>query len=128
MPQGPSPEPWKVREGQAQTCQAGQESQPRPGDKAMRMQARSSTTMTVTPGVEGWPCSEGLTIKRLRRLLVPAVVAIAFVACSAAPAFAGSVWWGLNSGSWPSNLPPEGIGRIVVNVQNRGYASASGEG
>ena len=93
----------------------------------MRIQTRPSITTTAMPRAEGPTDSEGLAVRRLTRLLAPVVVLMAFMVCSAAPAFAGTVWWGLNSGSWPSNLPPEGIGRIVVNIQNRGYASASGE-
>jgi hypothetical protein len=43
-----------------------------------------------------------------------------------APAFAGSAWWGLTSGSWPSNLPPGGTGKVIVTAQNRGYTDAEG--
>jgi hypothetical protein len=41
-------------------------------------------------------------------------------------AFAGSVWWGLTSGSWPGSLPAGGDGVVVVTAQNRGYADADG--
>ena len=51
-----------------------------------------------------------------------------FCACVfVSPAFAGSAWWGLTSGSWPSNLPPGGTGKVIVTAQNRGYADAEGE-
>jgi hypothetical protein len=46
----------------------------------------------------------------------------------AAPALAGSVWWGLTSGSWPGKLAPESQGKVVLSAQNRGYTTAEGSG
>jgi hypothetical protein len=66
----------------------------------------------------------------LRSKLSVAVFTASMVVLSigVAPAVAGSVWWGLNSGSWPANLPREGTGKVVVTAQNRGYESANGSG
>lgn len=61
----------------------------------------------------------------MRRVAMTAVVFVVLLA-GASPAFAGSAWWGLTSGSWPSNLPQGGTGKVVVTAQNRGYADASG--
>jgi hypothetical protein len=48
---------------------------------------------------------------------VVVMVALVF----AAGAFASSaVWWGVQSGSWPSSVPVEGKAWLVVTVQNRG--------
>lgn len=58
--------------------------------------------------------------------MVVGVVLVLSVGVS--PAFADSAWWGLSSGSWPSNLPAEGRGEIVVTAQNRGYEKADGSG
>lgn len=44
----------------------------------------------------------------------------------AVPAYASSVWFGLTSGSHPTNLSPGGTGEIVVTAENRGYAPADG--
>jgi hypothetical protein len=58
--------------------------------------------------------------------LAAAAVAIVFV-LGAAPACASSVWWGLTSGSRPTDLPlPGGTGQIVVTAENRGYTNAEG--
>jgi hypothetical protein len=52
------------------------------------------------------------------------------------PALAGSVWWGLTSGSWPSSLQVGACGgtgkavcgKLVVSAENRGYVEADGGG
>ncbi len=55
---------------------------------------------------------------------VSVVLALMF---GVAPAFAGpSSWWGLTSGSWPTNLPESGSGKIVVTAENMGDASVEG--
>jgi hypothetical protein len=51
---------------------------------------------------------------------------LAAALAGATPALAGSVWWGLQSSSWPSRLAPGGEGKIVVSAQNRGDASIDG--
>jgi hypothetical protein len=68
----------------------------------------------------------------MRRVVLGVSVLGAFVLCvGVAPVFAlgsssSSVWWGLTSGSQPSNLPENGAGRIIVTAQNRGYGSVDG--
>jgi hypothetical protein len=65
---------------------------------------------------------------RMRGVGVCAGLVLTVLGFSASPAVAGSAWWGLSSGSWPSNLPAGGVGRVVLSAQNRGDASASGIG
>jgi hypothetical protein len=65
--------------------------------------------------------------RSIGRALLGVMGALALVlVLGVSPAFAGSVWWGLDSGSWPSSLPEGGRGRIVVTVQNRGDESVDG--
>jgi hypothetical protein len=52
------------------------------------------------------------------------IVLLAVFAFPASPSFASSVWWGLTSGSRPTNLPPGGTGMIVVTAENLGYTPA----
>lgn len=41
-------------------------------------------------------------------------------------AVAASPWWSLGSGSWPTNLPANGTGKVIVTAQNTGDASVEG--
>ncbi|MGA8363288.1 MAG: hypothetical protein WB709_02075 [Solirubrobacteraceae bacterium] len=53
-----------------------------------------------------------------------AVLALLF---GVAPAFAGpSPWWSLTSGSWPTSLPENGSGKIVLTAENMGDANVEG--
>jgi hypothetical protein len=67
-------------------------------------------------------------MRRALTTMVVAFVLLSALAAGASPAFAGSAWWGLTSGSWPSSLPPEGTGKVVVTAQDRGYASVETDG
>src|ERR1700727_3035294 len=61
----------------------------------------------------------------LRAILLASIVGSLLAAFTgSAPAFAGSVWWKLDSTSAPSNLPPGGEGQIVVSAGNLGNATA----
>jgi hypothetical protein len=62
----------------------------------------------------------------IRILLVSISFSVVALVVGVSSAFAGPVWWGLTSGSWPANLPSGGTGMIVVTAQNRGYADAKG--
>jgi hypothetical protein len=68
-------------------------------------------------------------LKRMRAVVLSAAIGAASASVAlavASSALAGSPWWGLTSGSWPSNLPPGGIGKIIVTAENRGNADVSG--
>jgi hypothetical protein len=65
-------------------------------------------------------------VGRRTRAGVAVVVVLLAGLASAGPALADSAWWGLTSGSWPTNLQPEGVGKVIVTAQNRGYEDASG--
>jgi hypothetical protein len=77
-----------------------------------------------------WSFYKGEALVMLRKLapfLALVVVVVGGVCVS--PAFAGqsgSVWWGVSSLAWPSNLPAGGSGKIVVMAQNRGDVSVDG--
>jgi hypothetical protein len=63
-----------------------------------------------------------------RRLVVGVgvcvAVALSLLVCAGSVFAADSpVWWGVQSASWPSSLPVEGNGRLVVTVQNRGFGT-----
>jgi hypothetical protein len=66
------------------------------------------------------------------RLSVLCVVFVSVLAAGAVSAPGGlaeglSPWWGITTGSRPTDLPPGGAGQIVVTAQNRGDASADGK-
>jgi hypothetical protein len=66
----------------------------------------------------------------VRRIVVgvgAAVVLAAVLGVPAASAEALSPWWGVTSGSQPTNLVSGETGRIVVTAEDRGDASTSGE-
>jgi hypothetical protein len=67
-------------------------------------------------------------MRSFRRVVVGVVVSVVplIVLVGVAPAHAGSVWWGLTSGSWPSSLPANGTGKIIVTAENLGTAGANG--
>lgn len=52
--------------------------------------------------------------------------ALVTVVVSVSPVYASSVWWGLTSGAWPTDLPTGGDGKIVVTAQDRGDGEADG--
>ena len=59
------------------------------------------------------------------------VVSCFFLACFVScvfvsPVFAGSAWWGLTSGSWPTSLQEDGTGKVVVTAENMGDADVDG--
>lgn len=56
----------------------------------------------------------------LRGALLVAVVGLFVLVFGVGSAFAGGVWWGLTSGSWPANLTRSEVGVVVVTAQNRG--------
>jgi hypothetical protein len=66
------------------------------------------------------------------RLFVRAVLGffmgvVLVVLFGVSPAFAvPSPWWGLTSGSWPTSLPENGTGKIVVTAENMGDGSVEG--
>ena len=67
----------------------------------------------------------------MRRISKTTAVAMAVVSLTvlfgvSAAVASTPVWWGLNSGSWPANLPPGGTGKVIVTAQNRGYEVADG--
>ncbi len=67
-------------------------------------------------------------VRRLTMLIVSvAVLTTLGLFAGASSALAGSVWWGLTSGSWPTHLAPGGTGRIVVSAENLGDAVAEGQ-
>src|SRR5664280_214271 len=71
-----------------------------------------------------------MSVRQIRHLcgvLAAAVVLAALVGVPAASAEALSPWWGVTSGSQPTNLVTGEMGRIVVTAENRGDASTSGE-
>src|ERR1700691_131634 len=59
-------------------------------------------------------------------LAVSAIVSLATVGVCASPAVAAEPWWHLDSGSEPTNIPPEGKGQIVVTATDLGDANANG--
>jgi hypothetical protein len=62
-----------------------------------------------------------------RRSVVGVLAGVVLVlVVGVSPAFAGSVWWGLTSGSRPTNLAPGGRGQVVVTAQDRGNADVNG--
>jgi uncharacterized repeat protein (TIGR01451 family) len=60
-------------------------------------------------------------------LVAAAVLALAVGAPATASGEALSPWWGLTSGTEPTNLVTGETGQIVVTAQNRGDADTSGE-
>lgn len=71
-----------------------------------------------------------MSVREIRHrcgVLAAAVVLAALVGAPAASAGALSPWWGVSSGSQPTNLVTGEMGRIVVTAENRGDASTSGE-
>jgi hypothetical protein len=69
------------------------------------------------------------TITHIRRLVAATAVAFALVGvASAAPAMANSVWWQLSSESWPSVLPANGEGKVVLLAENLGDTPAEHKG
>jgi hypothetical protein len=71
-----------------------------------------------------------MSVRQIRHrcgVLAAAVVLAALVGVPAASAEALSPWWGVTSGSQPTNLVTGEMGRIVVTAENRGDASTSGE-
>lgn len=69
----------------------------------------------------------GAVVKRAVLAVVTAVVLAALVGVPRASAEALVPWWGVISGSQPTNLMPGQPGRIVVTAQNRGDGATSGE-
>jgi hypothetical protein len=69
-----------------------------------------------------------IEMRVFRRASLGILVGVVFVLLvGVAPAFAGpSSWWGLTSGSWPTNLPENGTGKIVVTAENMGDANVEG--
>ena len=67
----------------------------------------------------------GLFERMVLGVVVGAVVVLLF---GVAPAFgeAPSAWWSLSSGSWPTNLPENGSGKIVVTAENMGDENVEG--
>jgi hypothetical protein len=63
-------------------------------------------------------------LSTLMGMLVLVFVCVAMF--GVAPAFAGSSWWHLMSGSQPANLPPGGEGTIYVMASNLGDAPVYG--
>jgi len=66
----------------------------------------------------------------IERIVVGVTAAAVLAGVVGAPAASGealSAWWGLTSGSRPTNLVVGEVGQIVVTAQNRGDASTSGE-
>jgi hypothetical protein len=73
------------------------------------------------------PGDLGHVVKRAVLAVVTAVVLAALVGVPRASAEALAPWWGVTSGSRPTNLMPGQPGRIVVTAQNRGDGATSGE-
>jgi hypothetical protein len=69
----------------------------------------------------------GAWVKRIVVGVGAAVVIAAALGVPAASAEALSPWWGVTSGSQPTNLVSGETGRIVVTAEDRGDASTSGE-
>ena len=68
----------------------------------------------------------GAWVKRIIAGTGAAVVLAVVLGAPAASAEALSPWWGVTSGSQPTNLVTGETGRIVVTTENRGDASTSG--
>ncbi len=69
-----------------------------------------------------------MTIFKRLSLLVPLLL-ILVAAFAVTPAFAAGpavIWWHLESGSAPANIPPEGTGKITVTAADLGDADANG--
>jgi hypothetical protein len=63
---------------------------------------------------------------RSARAIIGLTVALAPIALGAAPAAAQTPWWHLASRAAPTNLPPEGEGKIIVTATNLGDAEVNG--
>jgi hypothetical protein len=64
---------------------------------------------------------------RISRIALGVLVIGALVLFAGAPsAGAASPWWSLGSGSWPTNLPASGTGKVIVTAENVGDASIDG--
>ena len=70
---------------------------------------------------------EGAWVERVVVGVLATVVLALAVGVPAASAEPLSPWWGLTSGSQPTNLVTGATGEIVVTAENRGDASTSGE-
>jgi hypothetical protein len=66
-------------------------------------------------------------IKRVVVGVLATAVLAAVIGVPVASAEALSPWWGVSTGSQPTNLVSGGTGQIVVSAENRGDASTSGE-
>lgn len=73
--------------------------------------------------MSGSPWHRGVLIG----LLTLGALSLAISVAGAPPALASSPWWGVTSGSRPTNLVSGGTGQIVVTAENRGDAATSGE-
>ncbi len=69
----------------------------------------------------------GTVVRRGIACISAAFVLAAMIGAPAASGEALSPWWGVTSGSQPTNLVSGKTGRIVVTAENRGDASTSGE-
>jgi hypothetical protein len=58
--------------------------------------------------------------------LIALCAALGALGIGASSASAAEPWWHINSGSEPANIPPGGMGKIVVTAANLGDADASG--
>jgi hypothetical protein len=66
----------------------------------------------------------------VERVVVGVLATVVLALAVGAPAASGealSPWWGLSSGSEPTNLVTGGAGQIVVSAENRGDAGTAGE-
>jgi hypothetical protein len=62
-----------------------------------------------------------------RRMACAIIAAAAIAIAWSAPAYAGSAWWHVSSGTRPSYLPTEGEGEVIVSITNVGDATANAE-
>ncbi len=64
--------------------------------------------------------------RRWQTGIVSLVVLVLCLAVGVSSSFASEPWWGLSMNARPSNLPPGGVGEVVVTAENYGDGSADG--